>query len=486
MVKSKFIEIIKTFSPAELKEFRDFIRSPFFNSNKKVIKLFEIVRKYAPQYISPQLLKENLFKKLYPGKNYNDVVMRILISDSMRLGEEFLAYSRFISEPMEEKVLLLKQFSERNLNSLFDSALKRTELKLRSSNISSELYFLDRMFIERQKTEHNIKLDRQKLNGESLRKNGEYLVSFFLISLINIAHDLHVHKDLYNLQSDTNVVDKFMSSFDMQSFMSFLDKSSFKYKNTLGIYYNMLMADLNIENDDYYDGFKKIFTENVNEFSFDEKYDLYLKLESIIIQKIERGNKDYYNDLFGIYVELIKNKIYKTSGDSYMRLEMFRNIFFTAMTVGKINWAEKFISEYINELAPEFRTNMLNQSLAYVNFVKKNFEKSLEYISRVNFNLFVQKADVKIMMLEIYYELKMYEAAYSLMDSFQKFVVKNKNLSGLFKKRYIEFVSVYRLLLNKKSDTVPVSVDEIELKVLNSRRALSKGWLLEKMKEFYK
>jgi hypothetical protein len=130
MIKSKFIDVIRTFSPGELKQFRDFLRSPFHNTNKKVIKLFEIVRKYSPDYNSHQLEKENLFKILYPGKKYNDLVMRILISDSMRLSEEFLAYSRFSSEPMEEKVLLLKEYSGRNLNSLFDTTLKRSELKL--------------------------------------------------------------------------------------------------------------------------------------------------------------------------------------------------------------------------------------------------------------------------------------------------------------------------------------------------------------------
>ena len=484
MVNSKFIDIIKTFSQAELKQFRDFLRSPFHNTNKNVIKLFEILRKCANEYNSPQLKKENLFKKLYPGKKYNDVVMRILISDSLRLSEEFLAYSRFISEPMEEKILLLKQFSERNLNSLFDTTLRRSELKLSGSNISSELYFLNNMFIERQKTEHNIKLDKQRLNGESLLKTGEYLVSFFLLSLINITHDLNVHKDLYNLKIEFNIVDKFIDSFNMQGFMDSLDRSGFKYKNILKIYYFMLMADLHIENDDYYKAFRKIFIDNVNLFSVEEKHELYLKLESIIIQKIERGNKEFYNNLFEIYNELIKDKIYKTQKDSYMRLEMFRNVVFTAMAVNKMDWVEKFILEHINELSPEFRNNMLNHSLAYVCFVRKEFEKSLEYIAKVNFDLFVQKADAKIMMLEIYYELNKFEGAYSLMDSFFKFVQKNRNLSELFRKRYLEFLKIYKLLLSRKSGTAAVPIDEIELEALNSKQALSKSWILEKIKEF--
>jgi hypothetical protein len=485
LLKSKFIDVVKTFSPGELKQFRDFLRSPFHNTNKNVIKMFEIVRMQAPQYNSLQLKKENVFKKLYPGKKYSDVVMRILISDSMRLSEEFLAYSRFSLEPMEEKVLLLKEYSSRNLNSLFETTLKRSELKLTESSISSDVYFLDRMFVEREKIDHSIRLDRQMLNGESLLSCGEYLISFFMLGLLNAAHDLHVQKDLYNLEPDYNIVQEFIKNFNFESFIKSLDESAYKYKYVVKIYYLMFLADMNIENDEYYRQFKNNLLDNVHKFNGDEKYELYLKLESVAIQKIERGNMGFYDELFEIYRELIKNKVYKVSRDSFMKLEMFRNIFFTGMTLGKIDWAEKFLSENISEISPEFRDNMLNQSMAYICFTKKDYSSALEYIAKVNYDLFVQKADVKIMMLKIYYELSMFETAISAMNSFHKFIQKNRNISQLFKNRYIEFLKIYKLLINKKSGISKVSSSDIEFETNNSKLAISKGWLVEKRKELF-
>lgn len=45
MIKNKAIEVISTFSEPELKLFYLFLESPYFNSNKSLIKLFGVIKK---------------------------------------------------------------------------------------------------------------------------------------------------------------------------------------------------------------------------------------------------------------------------------------------------------------------------------------------------------------------------------------------------------------------------------------------------------
>jgi hypothetical protein len=70
MYDSKTILLVKELSRVELTRFRDFIRSPYFNKHQKVIELFEIIYEAHPNLSSPKLKKENVFKKLYPGKKF--------------------------------------------------------------------------------------------------------------------------------------------------------------------------------------------------------------------------------------------------------------------------------------------------------------------------------------------------------------------------------------------------------------------------------
>jgi hypothetical protein len=123
MKKSKVIDVLKTFLPDELKRFKEFVYSSFHNRNKNVIKLFDLLKKYHPEFESEKLEKEKIYKKFFPEKQYNDVVIRILISDLLKLSEEFLSYINFQKKPLEEIKYLLNELKERKLDSLHKTNL---------------------------------------------------------------------------------------------------------------------------------------------------------------------------------------------------------------------------------------------------------------------------------------------------------------------------------------------------------------------------
>ena len=80
MKNSKLISLLKSFSENELKEFRKFIDSSFFNKEGKyVLRFYNEVRKHYPDFTNASLERKNLFEKLYPGKSYDDVINRKLI-----------------------------------------------------------------------------------------------------------------------------------------------------------------------------------------------------------------------------------------------------------------------------------------------------------------------------------------------------------------------------------------------------------------------
>src|SRR5207244_2756512 len=140
-LKSKFIDIIKTFSKEELKEFKDFLNSPYHNSNKNVIKIYELIRKTAPYFDSPLITKEKLFGKIYPGKKYNDTVMRILLSDLLSLGEEFLVSKASKKNKIDEILILLEEFKIRGLDSLYRSNYKYASDELEKMADARSKYF---------------------------------------------------------------------------------------------------------------------------------------------------------------------------------------------------------------------------------------------------------------------------------------------------------------------------------------------------------
>ena len=56
------IELIKTFSAEEIKNFEEYIKCPLFNKRKELVKLYGLIIKCRPEFTSPDLKRENLFR----------------------------------------------------------------------------------------------------------------------------------------------------------------------------------------------------------------------------------------------------------------------------------------------------------------------------------------------------------------------------------------------------------------------------------------
>lgn len=79
---------------------------------------------------------------------------------------------------------------------------------------------------------------------------------------------------------------------------------------------------------------------------------------------------------------------------------------------------------------------MKNYSKALVLYGNGKYEDSLEYISKVKYDLAHFKLDVKILMLKIFYELKLVEQAHSLTDTFRYFIKSSTKMREKIKESY--------------------------------------------------
>lgn len=485
MFKSKIIEVIKTFSPEEIKGFRNYVRSPLHNSNKKVIKLFELLRKYYPDFTSKNIQKETLFKKLYPAKNYSDIVMRILISDMLRLAEEYLAYIGYSIDVIGSKKYLLKELDQRKLRTLFSRHIKEAEQLLEDREGINNDYFLNRFDIESAKFEYLISSDRQDRAGSILEKQGEYLVNYFLINSMNILQQINEMKEVVNFKYENNLAELFFSCIDIDSYMDKLKKCGYKHYSLIEIYYLLYKSGENVKNYDHNERLKNAVIGNLHIFDENERNNLLLAYESCAVTRIRYGLKKSKEDLMSVYEIMLKGISFSEKGKRYIQANLFRNIFYTALLLKKHDWAEEFVRKYSDYLLPEQRPDMLNYTGAMLLFERKKFDEAVELISRVNYSFFVFKYEAKVLMIKIYYELNLFEQDLSLIDSFSHFLTKNKNVSAEYKESFNNFLKFVKILIRQKNipeKTSKFTVNEVLMKAESMDHFISKRWVLEKIK----
>ena len=90
MDNSKLIALLRTFSTQELREFKDFIASPFFNKNRDLLLFYSKLRKLAPDFPADKTEKEVFFKTVFPANPYEDKQMHYLMSFLLKLAEQYI------------------------------------------------------------------------------------------------------------------------------------------------------------------------------------------------------------------------------------------------------------------------------------------------------------------------------------------------------------------------------------------------------------
>ncbi len=170
MKNSAFIKALSSLTPAEMREFRKFVNSPFFNGRKEVALFFSEVKKSYPSFDSSKFTSENLFAKMFPGKKFDAQTMRRLSSFSLKLLESYLAYTGVREDGFYFDLSLAIEYSKRGNYKLSDKKTKIIDKKYKENKGDYEFYFWERYLIERHKNTLYAYTGNDHLASESIIK----------------------------------------------------------------------------------------------------------------------------------------------------------------------------------------------------------------------------------------------------------------------------------------------------------------------------
>ena len=238
------------------------------------------------------------------------------------------------------------------------------------------------------------------------------------------------------------------------------------------------------EDDSYYWKLKDCIMKNINMFSRFEKYNLMLFLENSCSEKIMEG-KDFRKELHNITLNMLTTGLYTSQDEDYLPLIRYRLILRNALITGEYEWAKEFTKNFLDKLHPEFRENMNYFSRALLSFFEKQFEESLENISKFKSLIYTMKFDVWILKLQTEFELGYWEEALYSLDSFKHSIKNDMTSPDWIKTRFSNFTNYYRRLLTAVSQGEVISKMEkenLEREISASSEVFEKEWLLEKLR----
>ena len=473
MHSSSLIKLLSKFNKEEWKRFDKFVRSPYFNSNKSVIQLFELLKKYAPDFTSSKLKKEKISQKIFRNTVYKEKRMWQLMSDLKGLAEQFLVVEKNDKTSTTYQVQLNEVFFEKDLFDWFEQKSANLTTKLAHNGSLINQFYL-----------HQIN-DDAYYNNHSLSRQPNHP------NLTDAHTHLHYYYHLQELRYACEW--KSRSNRIVENPPLFIQAITYRQQ-----YANQPLYSL------YYDVFI-LFSEKETAISFLKNLIVKLKNHiddipkkhqiTIILylinysgKKIQSSEDAYLPILFELYKLGFENKrlVYKDT----LSETSFMNTVGTGCQLKEFDWVHQFIQEFHQYLPKDAVTTSLIWAKAFVYMEQEEFTKALQMVSHINFNTDIKELTRRSMELRAclgsmvkgdnsYYELLRNKSL-----SFEKYLQRKEGITANKKVNFIKLNRIIRALAKLIYEKASTSkLIKFYQEVEQMEKLAVKSWLLTQIQK---
>jgi len=484
MKDSKLINILKTFSPEEIKSFEKFIASPFFNSVKNYVQFFKELKKFYPDFNDIKLKSEFIYKKLFKGKPFNRQVMWNITSGFEKLVEEFLEQAALRKNKFERMELLVSEFGNRKLLHNYSHTLKEMEKHLKTNAIDY-IYFENKGHLETYKQGYYHLMDKIQPMSNSKLKASEYEILSFLRMTVGGLNDMSVLTKNYNSTFDVNIPMEFAKHIDLKSILQYARSKNFEYTFLIEIYYHSLMMLIEPGETEHLNKVRALYRIYFSKFTLSEKRTIMHWITNYCIFRSHTEGIKYERIIFELNKFRLKEGLaYYPEGQ--IPKAIYYQILSAALSAGKTKWAENFIKNYTSRLQPEIRESIGAMAFAFLHFKTKEYDKVLRNLNNVEFIDIIDKLFTKSLLAQTYYEMKEFDSLLNHIDSSKHFLKSNTFVSDLYQKSYGNYFNFLTSLIsvNEKADSHSIHV--LKKEIQSATKLENKNWLIKKAEELEK
>ncbi|MEM9821643.1 MAG: hypothetical protein AAF985_11245 [Bacteroidota bacterium] len=474
MRKTKLIALLQQLSTRERSRFREYVFSPFFNKNKKIQLLAQHLLDQAPEFPEEKLQKPVVFRLLFGAGKYQELKINNIISDLLQLLYDYLAHRQYETQKAMQKNLLLDDLLARGAYDHIERVARRYQQIQEKSHHQNYQFFHQQFELYNQLDRHHLS-KATRTYDENLQLKNNALDLYYLSNKLRIACDMLSRNIVQKAGYECHFLDELLIIYEQNNF-------DFRQYPSVNIYYKILQM-LQSENPErHYRDLKQLLDAHHARFPQEEARIIYVYLQNYCIQKINSGQSEYYKELQDLFKALLEQGILYMNG--YLTQWDYKNIITIGLRLKDFGWTEKVIHQYKQHLLEEERNNAVAYNLAAFHYEKKEYKKALQELHNVEFTDTSYHLGTKIIQIKSYYELDESEALYALIEAFQKYILRNRDLAEYRKKANAHF-----LRLTKKIYQLKISKQHLSTSAFNKKQRVlreqldrlhplaNKGWL---------
>lgn len=472
MKDTKVYHFLSGLTKTELNRLSKYLESPYFNRNEILLSIYYKLEQHFRNTPANELSTTHIWNQIYPQTPYHGDRFRKLCSELMDLCEAFLAQQVYDNNPLHQANYLLQAVHNKQIERMYNSATNtaRNLAKRQFFKPASYYYYLYEI-------EKNLyKLENVELNRAS-KKNIEKINLEKIVSNLDYFYISEKLKYYCSLLSWNKIIALDKNLLFIQEIIQIARSAEFIDIPPIAIYLKIQDTIIDFENENHYFELKSLIEKYIDLFPLDEAKDIMDNAINYSIQRINKKDTSYLKELFELYQKSISSEIIIVNGE--ITPWTFKNIITTSIRLNEYNWTENFINQYGDKINYVYRQNAINYNLANLFFSKKEFDKVIPLLQKVEYEEIYYSLDAKALMLSTYYELDEYMFLGSFFESFKNYLTRNKNVSQSNKIRYLNLIKYTKKLVESSQYS---KIKLIKLKEdIKADSSYGKNWLLEKV-----
>lgn len=466
MLKSRLIQVLRTFTKKEFRELNKWVNSPFHNQREDVIVLYSYLLTGNHLFEDSFLDKALIFNNIYADEKFDDSKMRQVMHFLFKEVEDFLFFQKESEEQIKKKLSLLKIYKERKLDKSFYKIQKDIEGYFQKKVDHKEDDLFTKYQFQKEVVEFNSKIKRsQELHLQDL---SDAYDEAFIVEKLKQACLILAHKRVFNTNYDIGL---------LTEVIDLIEQKKLWINHRIGIHFYLYKIISENKIEDYYT--LKNYLGEVETFPEIEIREAYINAINFCAAQINNGNKDFIKEAFHLYKNGIEKSVFMEN--NLLSRWTFTNTTVVALKLKEFEWVENFIENYNQYLEEKHRESFLYFNYAMLHYERGNYNKVLEVIQKYEFTDILVNLNAKTILLKVYYELDEIKVLESLLESMRAYL-QRKKVVGIQKALYKNMLKYTKKLL-KVNPYSKAQKEKLKAEIEAAKPLTEKAWLLKQLAE---
>lgn len=470
----KVFKLLRSLEKQELREFRVWLASIWCNPNRKLEQVFTLLRPFYPSFSSPRLTEQRLFTKLYPGRIYNDRMLRNILGDLSKSILDFWCAKRCKNDDLLKGQLLLSEYLDRNYVGWFVKEAEKNIEEIFTKKTLAWQDYLHGLLISEQLYYRAEVLFRQINEEGPLDLAFTNLDKFYLLGRLRFASEQKERARRLKQTYSPNIPIVLLGEL-VQQYPSPAVKLYWQHLN---------------EVDESFEEFELRYQDYLNQREYLEEKDQRILLHYLIngvSRLFHKGNVQVLEIAFQLYELGVNTRLLLQNGQ--LTEHTYMNMVTVSNSLKYFEETERFIEGYTTFLPGHIKDDAYRFAIAHMCYHKGAFDQCGKALRNHRFasQSFVNRS--KVLLLQTYYEYLLNDRGFffTFWDkaiSFEAFLRRDERLHEDRVKGYLNFSQYCRQLGKYFYDGAQLEeINQFVDQLTTNKNLQARPWLMDKAKQ---